>query len=265
MFPRIASLALALVLSLAAFTWADTPKKVLLVGQGPDGHPPQTHEYMAGVKLLEKLLERAGKFDITVVRADGPWREGPELIERSDGVVFFVSEGAKWLQQDEKRFSALTRVAKHGGGVVGLHWAIGCKDAKFIDPFLQVLGACHGGPDRKYQELETDVSPAEGKHPILTGVEPFRVKDEFYYKLKVVKSEKAIQPLLLAKIDGANEMVSWAWERPDGGRSFGFSGLHFTDNWKLPQYRRLATQGVLWTLKLPVPEGGVPVDVKEAE
>ena len=52
---------------------------------------------------------------------------------------------------------------------------------------------------------------------------------------------------------------------PDGGRSFGFSGLHFHENWRVPEYRRILTQGILWTVKLPIPEKGLPVDVKDEE
>ena len=65
--------------------------------------------------------------------------------------------------------------------------------------------------------------------------------------------------MLRAKIDGTDEIVSCAWERPDGGRSFGFTGLHFHENWRRVAYRRLVAQGVLWTLKLPVPNAGLPV------
>jgi hypothetical protein len=72
-----------------------------------------------------------------------------------------------------------------------------------------------------------------------------------------------LTPILQADIDGAKHTVSWAWQRPDGGRSFGFSGLHFHDNWQKPEYRRLVTQAVLWTLDLPAPEGGVNVDVPQ--
>jgi type 1 glutamine amidotransferase len=241
------------------------PKKLLLVGQGPDGHPPQTHEYMPGVEILGRLLKSVADLEVSIVKADGPWREGPELMQRADGVVMFVSEGAKWLQQDAKRLEALGAVAKRGGGLAGLHWAIGTKEAKYIDPYLQLLGGCHGGPDRKFQVLETDVEPADPKHPICAGLKPFRVKEEFYYKLKFVKSDKPITPVLRAKIDGEMETVCWAWERPDGGRAFGFSGLHFHDNWKLPEYRRLVAQGVLWSMKLPIPEKGLPVDVKDEE
>ena len=46
--------------------------------------------------------------------------------------------------------------------------------------------------------------------------------------------------------------AAWAWQRGDGGRSFGYSGLHFDDNWKLPAYPRLLKRAVLWTMKLPL-------------
>jgi hypothetical protein len=64
-------------------------------------------------------------------------------------------------------------------------------------------------------------------------------------------------------IDGQLETVAWAWERPDGGRSFGFSGLHFHNNWRLPEYRRLVAQGILWTLKVSVPKDGLPVEITD--
>jgi hypothetical protein len=59
--------------------------------------------------------------------------------------------------------------------------------------------------------------------------------------------------------------VSWAWQRPGGGRSFGFSGCHFHKNWELPQYRRLVIQGIAWTLDRPIPRGGLDVDVAAPE
>jgi len=47
--------------------------------------------------------------------------------------------------------------------------------------------------------------------------------------------------------------------------SFGFSGLHFHDNWRKPEYRRLAAQAVLWTLKKPIPPDGLKVEVTEED
>jgi len=261
---KIAASLLSLLL-LGSVSLAETPKKLLLVAQGPDGHPVQTHEYKAGIKVLEKCLKPVSGLEITVVSADEPWKEGPELIQRADGVVLFLSEGAKWMHQDPKRLDALSKMAARGGGIVVLHWAMGTKDAKYIDGCLKLLGGCHGGPDRKYKVLETDAQLADAKHPIATGIKEFRVKDEFYYQLKFVKSEKAVQPILRVTIDDKPETVAWSWERPDGGLSFGFSGLHFHDNWRLPEYRRLVAQGVLWTLKLPTPKDGLPVEVVEED
>ena len=105
--------------------------------------------------------------------------------------------------------------------------------------------------------METELTPAE-KHSVTTNLSPFKIKDEFYYKLKLGKS---VRPVLTANIDGKMETVAWSWERPDGGRSFGFSGLHFHENWQLPEYRRLVTQAILWTLDLPIPRDGLDVNL----
>jgi type 1 glutamine amidotransferase len=255
------ALTLFLALSVAGPAGADAPKKLLLVGQGPDGHPPETHEYMAGLKVLAKCLKPVKGLEVTVVRADDPWREGPELLGRADGVVLYLAEGARWLAQDPKRQDALAKLAARGGGLAVLHWGMGTKDAKPIDPFLKLFGGCHGGPDRKYAVVEVEAEIADPRHPVVSGIGRFKVRDEFYYRLKCVKPEGSIRPLVRARIDGQDETVAWAWQRPDGGRSFGFSGLHFHDNWSLPEYRRLVAQGVLWTLKLPIPKDGLPVEV----
>lgn len=240
---------------------AEPKKKLLLVGQSPDGvHPAATHEYLPGVLILEKLLKDVPGLEITVVKADGPWKDGPELIERADGVVLFVAEGAKWIQADPKRHEALAKVAKRGGGLAGLHWAIGTGDAAPIPAFLKLFGGCHGGPDRKYKVVEAQAEPAD--HPIATGIKPFAIKDEFYYKLKMAEG---VKPVLRVPIDGEKETVAFAFERPDGGRSFGYSALHFHDTWKHPEVRRLVAQSVLWSLKLPIPKDGLPVDVKEED
>ncbi|MGH7134167.1 MAG: ThuA domain-containing protein, partial [Pirellulales bacterium] len=195
--------------------------------------------------------------------ADEPWPDGPQKLAEADGCVLFLSEGAKWASADPRRYDALTRLAARGGGLVVLHWGMGTKDAEHIAPFLLLLGGCHGGPDRRYTVIETEWRIAAPDHPVLTAVGPLKVRDEFYYRLKFAQSPQ-VQPLITVPIDGRDETVAWAWQRADGGRSFGFSGLHFHDNWRHKEYRRLVSQAVLWTLKLPVPEGGLPVNVDDA-
>ncbi|MEX0676756.1 MAG: ThuA domain-containing protein [Pirellulales bacterium] len=228
---------------------AAEPKNLLLVGQSPDNHPRGTHEYAPGVERLAKLLEPTEGLKLRIAKADEPWPEGPELIARADGVVIFLSEGARWTLADPRRHDALAQLAARGGGLVAIHWALGTRAVEPIEPFLKLFGGCHGGPDRKYQAVQTELRPAEPEHPIAAGIKPLAVREEFYYRLKLAPG---IRPVMQATIDGRSETVAWAYERPDGGRSFGFSGLHFHDNWQLPDYQRLLKQAVLWTLKLPL-------------
>lgn len=241
------------------------PKKLLLVCTPPDGHPATTHEYHAGVRILQQCLASVPGLEVSIANAEGQWKDGPELIGRSDGVFLFVSEGAKWLSADPARLAAFQQLAKRGGAFGVLHWGMGTKDAENIEAFVNLFGACHGGPDRKYQVLEkVAVSVANAKHPSAAGIKDFSTREEFYYRLKLPKGEHAVKPLLNAKIDDADEMVSWTWERPDGGRSFGFTGLHFHDNWRREEYRRLVAQGMLWALRFPVPPAGLDVKLPAA-
>lgn len=247
-----------------ATTPRDRPvKRVLLIGQGPDNHPWSTHEYMAGMRILAQCLQPVRGIQTIVVNANEPWKEGPELLDGADGAVLFVSQGAKWLQQNAARYAAFQRLAKRGGGLVVLHWGMGCREAKYIDGFVKLFGGCHGGPDRRYKIVNVTTEVAGGSHPIVRGVKPVRVREEFYYTLKFVKPNDGITPLIRVPIEGKRHTVAWAWQRPDGGRSFGFSGGHYHSNWKHESYRRLMTQAVLWTIRTPLPESGLPLRISE--
>lgn len=265
MILRTALIVLALLAAFAPTAHPAEPKRLLLLGQSPDGHPKQTHEYMPGVRIIAKLLKNVPGLRVTVAKADEPWAEGPDLLAKADGVVMFLSEGAKWVHQDRKRLAMLTTLAGKEVGFVGLHWGIGSKEAANVEGYQRLVGGCHGGPDRKYVVVETDAQPPDTKCPITAGIGKFRVKDEFYYQIKFVKSDPPVKPVLTVTIDGRAEPVAWSWERTGGGRSFGFSGLHFHSNWQLPEYRRLVAQGILWTLKLPIPEKGLDVEIAADE
>lgn len=243
------------------------PKRLLLVSQGPDGHPPGTHEYAGGQKLLAQSLAKVPGLEVTTAFADGEWREGPDQLAKCDGVVLFLSEGGKWINADPRRKEALVRLAERGGGITGLHWAIGTKDSENIDIVLKLLGACHGGPDRKYKVFAANVAIGAKDHPATAGLKDFRVFEEFYYQLKQNPEMKGFTPLLTVNVPDEKEpqTVCWSWERPGGGRSFGFSGGHFLDNWRRPEYQRLFAQGILWTLHMQPPEKDFPAPLAAEE
>jgi len=243
------------------------PQRVLLIGQGPDGHPRATHEYNAAAHLMAKLLSRTERLQTIAVSADGEWKEGPELLDGVDAVVVFVSQGAHWIQEDAARLAAFQKLARRGGGLICLHWGMGTQDAKNIKAFVDLFGGCHGGPDRRYKVVDVRTKLVADSHPILRGIEPLDVHEEFYFKLKTPKSTDGFVPLIKVAIEDEDHTVSWAWERPDGGRSFGFTGLHFHDNWKHDAYRRLMTQAVHWVLKRDPAQDGdlVPLSSVDLE
>ena len=64
---------------------------------------------------------------------------------------------------------------------------------------------------------------------------------------------------------GREEVLAWAFERADGGRSFGFTGAHFHRNWGDENFRRLVVNAILWTAKVEVPPNGAKVDLDPAD
>jgi type 1 glutamine amidotransferase len=241
----------------AALAGDDGFKQLLIVAQGPDGHPPGAHEYVPQQKLLAELLSPVKEVAVTSLRADQEGADVPAAIRKADSVVLLVAEGGKWIDADPRRKSALAELAQRGGGVAAIHWALGSREAEHVEAVTSLVGACHGGPDRKYKVLTTGVHVA-ADHPITAGLKDFRIHDEFYYQLKRPKEQSGFTPLLEADIDGHRHMFCWAWQRPDGGRSFGCTSGHFLDNWNRPEYQRLFVQGILWTLMVDPPKENFP-------
>lgn len=239
------------------------PTRLLLISQEPDGHPWNTHEFRAGVRILERLLTAKENVETTTVDSEKNADEIPARIDAADGVVLFVSQGGMWVGSNPERLAAFQRLAARGGGITVLHWAVGAKDAKYIEVGRSLWGGVHGGPDRKYV-VETQTLTPNPDHPITAGLKPITIRDEWYHRLKFA-NEPPVTPLWTATINGEPEVVSWAWERPDGGRSFGFVGLHFHENWADETYRRFVSRGILWTVGLEEPQSGLPLKYDEKD
>lgn len=249
-----------LLLLFTASARGDDPRRLLLITQGSDGHPPGAHEYVPQQKLLAELLAPVKGLAVSSVRADGQSTDVPQAIRKADGVVLLVAEGGKWIDADPRRKAALAELAERGGAITAIHWATGSREAEHIEALMSLVGACHGGPDRKYKVLTTSIHVA-ADHPVTAGLKDFRIHDEFYYALKRPKEQTGFTALLEADIDGQRHMFCWAWERPGGGRSFGCSSGHFLDNWNRPEYQRLFARGILWTLMIDPPKDYLPQQV----
>ena len=170
------------------------PKQLLVLGQKPDGHPPGTHEYMPGAGVVAALMKDRKDVKVTIAQADNPWPEGPALIAKADGIVMFLNEGGRFIQDDPKRAKAFAAFAKRGAGLVVYHWGMGAKNVEHVAPFLKLFGGCHGGPDRKYTVVkEAQFQVASPKHPVMVGIHSFELPfEEFYYQLKVAQVTQAL-------------------------------------------------------------------------
>jgi type 1 glutamine amidotransferase len=119
-------------------------------------------------------------------------------------------------------------------------------------------------------------------HPVTRGVKPFATHDEWYFNMRWTPDPGAkgrITPILVATPgeevrkgpyvsprgpydhiiadNGRAETMMWIYERPDGGRSFGFTGGHTHANWGDASQRKIVLNALLWIAGAEVPAGGV--------
>ncbi|TDU81690.1 trehalose utilization protein [Prosthecobacter fusiformis] len=244
-------------------TDASKAKVVLLAGT-PSNKPGQ-HEYFAGCALLmDWLKDMPGVAPVMV--ADG-WPKNEAVLEGARSVVIYMDGGDRLSFLTPDRWARMKALVDAGTGLVILHQAIDCPPDRAAD-FKNWFGAvfqsdigCRGHWDVKF-----DAVP---EHAINQGLVPFELlKDGWLYNLHF--AEKGVTHLLACPMPdssrkseaakahaGRAETVAWAFERPDGGRSFGFTGCDLHGNWAEANQRKLLLNGILWTSKLDVPEKGV--------
>ena len=150
------------------------------------------------------------------------------------------------------------KLLKQGVGLSAIHWGTGAEKPAG-EAWLKTLGGWfHGDWFSRYMVRTTKLLQADPKHPICFGWKEYDLRDEYYIKLKFMPEAK---PILKAVIDKEEYPVAWVYERPDGGRSFGFLGGHFHDNYGTEAFRRAIVNGILWTARVDVPAEGAPVRI----
>ena len=245
--------------------------KLLVVIAGTPSHKAGEHEYNAGALLVEKFL--ATQPDMTVTTCLNGWPTDTTLLARADGIVLFMDgkQGHLVLKPDNKR--QLLNAAKRGVGLIALHYAV-TLPAGNGEPLLDLLG---GFKEDGYSAhgIWTSTFSTITKHPVTNGVKPFQLYDECYFFLRF---RPGIVPILTATppdsvrntpasraASGQLEVVSWVYERPDGGRSFANTGFHFHSNWSNDNLRKLVLNACRWICRLPVPPEGVKSTVTTEE
>jgi type 1 glutamine amidotransferase len=224
------------------------------------------HEYFAGAVLLTKLLKQTTGV-APVLAAEG-WPKNERILEGAKTIVFYMDGGGKQPILAPEKFQLIEKLAARGVGIVHLHQIIDYPKTH-TDRILPLIGGVWvtGAGARGHWD---GVFDSFVEHPITRGVAPFKENDGFIYKLKFVEGMKGITPLLRTTppkgtLKGSEDIVSWAYQRPDGGRSFVFTGCHLHESWGLEGMRRFVTNGILWSAGLEVPSGGAPVALEADE
>ena len=246
--------------------------KIVLLAGTPSNKSGQ-HEYFAGCALLMKWLKAAP--GVWPVMARNGWPKNEKIFEGARAVAYFGDGGGKQPFLDAERWQVLKRAMEGGTGFVLLHQAVDFPlgpqteqvQAWLGGVFLKDIG-CRGHWDMEFKDFP--------EHAVTRGVKPFAAPgDGWLYNLHFAPA--GVTPLLRGAVPdksrstadsrnhaGRAEVIAWAHQRPEGGRGFGFTGADIHRSWTYPSQRTLVLNGILWSAGLPVPTGGVQVDLDPA-
>jgi len=274
--PLLAILFLGCGLAKVADAADAAPRRIVVVA-GKKSHGPVgngIHDYGWSARLIKVMLDNSNVRDrvVTEFFLDG-WPEDQSSLERAD-TILVISDGRDGDLFEETPFLAsdarVQFVAKQiarGCGFATFHFSTFAPD-KYAPQVLDWTGGYFDWEtDGKRQwysainTLDTAVEVVAGEHPIGQGLEPVKLREEFYYNLRFATDRQGVIPLWrVPAIEGREpdgRVVAWARQRANGGRGFGTTCGHFYDNWKQAQFRKLVLNSLLWTAHAEIPPGGV--------
>lgn len=286
---RITWLALGLCLAVGSWTLAEeNGKKKLVIVAGRPSHPPRMHEFNAGCRLLADCLKNVDSLSTHVVT--NGWPEDESIFDRADAVIFYMDggKGHEVVKEGDRRLKMVDQWAKSGVGLGFMHYGVevvpeqaGQQFKRWIGGHYEHMFSCNPIWEPTFSDFP--------KHPITRGVQPFTIKDEWYFNMRFIDDVPGnragnlngleFTPILVAAPSdavrngpyvypkgpyahiqansGRAEAMMWAVERPDHGRGFGFTGGHYHDNWSNDQFRKVVLNACVWVTGAEVPASGV--------
>lgn len=239
-------------------------KRVVFIAGGPS-HDYGSHEHYAGCRILADAIQKSmPQVKCEIIR--NGWPKEDQILDTADSIVIYSDGGGG--HPANKHLDRLEPLMKKGVGFVCLHYGVEVPKGEVGDKFLQWLGG--------YFETHWSVNPhwkADFKsfpnHPIARGASPFQSQDEWYFHMRFQPDMKGVTPILSESLlqapwsgpmvptaetrmsgavaKGEPQHTAWAYDRPGGGRSFGFTGGHYHWNWGQPDTLRLVSNAIVWT------------------
>ena len=292
---RIAGLVVLGVLVMASFPARSADKRIVLIA-GKPSHPPGMHEFRAGCLLFQKALSgfpgvKVDVYDLgwPAKMVDGARVEDDAALEGADAILIYADGGRGNPAIQGERMKIIDALAKKGVGLGFGHYGVevpagvpGEAMHRWIGGYYETLWSVNPMWKPAFDKLLN--------HPVTRGVQPFATHDEWYFNMRWTGDEaakKRITPILVARPadevrkgpyvsprgpydhiiadSGKPETMMWVYERPDGGRSFGFTGGHTHANWGDPNQRKIMLNALLWIAKVDVPARGVEDRITDAD
>lgn len=251
-------------------------KKVVYLAGAPS-HPPRMHEHNAGALLARKLLNKHHGDKVLVTTYLSGWPRDKSAFQNADALVIQSDGGPRHPAYWHLR--QIDSLRERGVGVGMIHYAVEMTPGETNDTLIAATGGAF--------EVNYSVNPHwDGEfgtmppHPVARGVKPFTIRDEWYFNMRFIKDMAGVTPILsaippdetMSRPDGHHsgnpevrkmvaekepQHVCWVIERSEGGRGFGFTGLHFHDNWAHDEFRKTVLNAICWIAKAEIPEDGI--------
>jgi hypothetical protein len=258
----------------AAQKAAKDVKKIVFVADTAPHGDRGNHEFLAGAIYLARTINANYPNAYAVVYTKNKW---PKDLKDADTIIVLLNHGGSAVND------AVKEAVKRGAGFMAIHYGVEVNKGDQGEHYLRWLGG-YFEPFWSVNPWWTPNFKELPKHEVTRGVKPFAINDEWYYHMRFVKDMKGVTPILSAvpplstipdkgkktsshggnpavweEISaGKKQVMAWAYNRPDGGRGFGFTGLHKHANLGNDDFRKLLLNAVAWVSKLEVPEKGMP-------
>jgi hypothetical protein len=252
-------------------------KKIVFVADTDPHGGRGNHEFLAAAIYLARTINADYPNAYAVVYTKKKW---PKDLSYADAIIVLLNHGGSAVNP------AVKEAVARGAGFMAIHYGVEVNKGEQGKQYLQWLGG-YFEPFWSVNPWWTPEFKDLPKHETTRGVKPFKINDEWYYHMRFVEGMKGVTPILsavapvqtvsgrwkegdkpsshagnpdvLADVTaGKPQVMAWAYERADGSRGFGFTGLHKHDNLGNDNFRTLLLNAVAWVSKLPVPKGGVP-------
>jgi len=250
----------------------DSVTKIVFIGDAGTHGARGNHEFVAGFILMARALNDAYPNVHAVVHSSKSW---PTDVSHADAIIVGLNHGERAGKDPE-----IGKAAARGAGFMAVHFGVEVNIGLAGKNYLNWMGG--------YFETEWSVNPwwepefkVFSDHPTTRGLKPFTLRDEWYYHMRFAPDMKGVTPILSAVApintvsektsgrggnpavfkevsEGKPQIMAWAYDHPDGGRGFGFTGMHLHSNHSNDSFRTSLINGAAWVAKLEIPKDGVP-------